>query len=189
MTVPSSDPSGAGEPRPRPQYGEYASPEEQRARMKLPPPPVAPPAQTPMAPAVPPPPMWGAPSPPAPRAGHPVDRVGTIALLAYGAVNVVVSMFSFFDLPAATTAMYRVLGITGDFTNVDAARGWGIAAAVVLLLGYVGTALLAVRTLRRGRISWWIPLVGAVVTYAVVYICIAVPLLGDPAFMQYVTSR
>ncbi|MBN9169087.1 MAG: hypothetical protein J0J11_04055, partial [Microbacterium sp.] len=47
----------------------------------------------------------------------------------------------------------------------------------------------ALRTLRRGRISWWIPLVGAVVTYAVVYICIAVPLLGDPAFMQYVTSR
>jgi len=30
--------------------------------------------------------------------------------------------------------------------------------------------------------------VGAVVTYLFVYVCLAVPLLGDPAFVEYATN-
>jgi type III secretory pathway component EscS len=200
MTTPAPDPHGPEDgSRPRPQYGEYASAEEQRARIREPQPPFAPPAasapSTPStsgpAPQAPPPlPTWGAPSPVAPaRHPHPIDRIVTIVLLAWGAVNVVYSAISYANLPAFAAQAYRIMDVQGEFTNLAAGRLWGVIAAVALVVGYLVTLMLAVRNLRRRRLAWWIPVVGAVVTFLVVYVCLAIPLLGDPAFMQYVSSR
>jgi len=109
----------------------------------------------------------------------------TWALLAYGAVNVVLSIASFLDLAGVADMTYRVMGIPGSFTDTAAAHGWGIAAAIVLVLGYALTAWLALRTMRRGRRSWWIPVVGAVATTIVVSVCVSVPLMTDPAFLDF----
>jgi hypothetical protein len=172
--------------RPRPQYGEYASAEEQRARIETPAPgPAATPPASP--PAPPTAPLWGARSP-AQAPGQAANRVITIGLLVYGAVNVLLSVFSFFDLPTVIAGTYRVMGISGSFENVAAARTWGVVAAFVLIAGYVGTVLLSIRALRRRRASWWIPLVGAAVTYIIVSVCIAVPMMNDPTFLSYVTG-
>jgi len=168
--------------RPRPQYGEYASAEEQRARIQTPAPDPAP--TPPVPPAAP---MWGTRAP-AQAPGQAANRVITVGLLVYGAVNVVLSVFSFFDLPAVIDSTYRVMGISGSFENVAAARAWGVVAAIVLIAGYVGTVLLSIRALRRRRVSWWIPLVGAVVTYIIVSVCIAVPMVNDPTFLSSVTG-
>jgi energy-converting hydrogenase Eha subunit C len=202
--APETGPDG----RPRPRYGEYATPEEQRARIQQPDatfaleageklepaPPAAPVAQAPgprqAAPGarVPGTGMPGA-GPGTGTARHPVDRIVTVALLAYGAVNVVFSVMSFFNLADLATQALRILGSTAAFTNDEAARLWGPIAAVVLVIGYLVTLLLAVRRLRSGRLAWWVPLAGAAATYIVVYICLAVPLLGDPAFLDYATTR
>jgi len=195
--------SDAGDQRPRPAYGEYATPEEQRARIRHPdassaleagqapgspvPPAVAPRTAPPTSP-----PLWGSSSQPvAPgvRAPNPADRIATIALLAFGAFNVVSSAFSYVNLAAAMTSVYQVLGITGTFTNDAAARVWGPIAAGVLVVGYLVTLLLSLRRLRTARITWWLPLVGAAITMLVVSVCLAVPLFGDPAFLEYVRSR
>jgi hypothetical protein len=193
--------SDVGDERPaRPQYGEYATPEEQRARIQQPdasaalsaghaPDPVA--APTPQ-PQPRPTTLWGATPPvgsPAPVRANPADRIVTIALLAFGAFNVVSSVFSFFNLSEVAQQAMRIIGIDGDFTNVAAARVWGPIAAGVLVIGYLVTVLLSLRRIRAGRITWWLPLVGAVITYVVVYLCLAVPLLGDPAFTEYVSRR
>lgn len=172
----------------RPQYGEYATPEEQRARIRQPDatlsidegyrPGTAPPAPAPE-------PTMGEVR--VARRNH-VDRVATIALLLVGAFNVVVSAASYFDFPASTARTWEMLGIPGEFTNIDAGRTWGMIAAIVLIVGYALTALLATLNLRAGRVSWWIPLVGAVVSYVVVSVCLAVPLLGDPSFVEYATT-
>jgi hypothetical protein len=39
-----------------------------------------------------------------------------------------------------------------------------------------------------GKIAWWVPLVGAVVTHVVVGALAIVPLMSDPAFAAYLTS-
>ena len=36
-----------------------------------------------------------------------------------------------------------------------------------------------------GKLAWWIPLVGAIVTFIVVSVCLTVPLLGDPAIVAH----
>ena len=163
----------------RPQYGELATPEEQRRAAGLPPIEEIPE------------PVVDAPVPPvevARPAGHPVDRFATIALLAYGLVNVVVTGLSYLDFATVMNEAMRALGIEGEFTNYAQGRVWGTVASVVLVIGWSVTAMLSIRRLRRGKRSWWVPLAGAAVTLLLTSICVAVPMMSDPAFMEYVAK-
>ncbi|MDP3949470.1 DUF6264 family protein [Microbacterium sp.] len=176
----------------RPQYGEYATPDEQRRLAGLPPldaaPPIAPHTAPPAAP-----PAVSVSDQPAPQAsaGSVVkarrwDRVLTIGLLAYGVINVIMTGISYLDLPTVMNGSMKILGIEGEFTNFAQGRLWGTIAAVLLVVGWVITAWLSIRRLRTGKLTWWVPLVGAAVTMLIVSICIMVPMMGDPAFMAYV---
>jgi uncharacterized membrane protein YhaH (DUF805 family) len=162
----------------RPQYGEIATPEEQRRAAGLPPLSEMPP----MPPAEIAPPVES--SSDAPKRAHPVDRFVTIGLLAYGLVNVVVTGLQYLDLPTVMNQVLTVLGSTDEFTNFAQGRVWGTIAAVVLVAGWALTATLSIRRLRRGKLTWWLPVVGAVVTLGIAAICVAVPMMGDPAFMS-----
>jgi hypothetical protein len=163
----------------RPQYGELATPEEQRIAAGLPPLDETPP------------PVSEAPEPPAESArtaGHPVDRFATIALLAYGLVNVVMSGLSYLDFATVMNQAMAAMGIDGEFTNYAQGRIWGTVAAIVLVVGWSLTAWLSIRRLRRGGRSWWVPLAGAAVTLLLTSICVAVPMMSDPALMEYVAK-
>jgi len=127
-------------------------------------------------------------SAPASARPHPADRFATIALLAYGLVNVVMTGISYLDLPTVLTEVMKILGIDGEFTEYAAGRAWGTAAAVVLVIGWTVTAVLSGRRLRRGRITWWLPLVGAVVTSFLAAICVMIAMMGDPAFANYIVK-
>lgn len=173
-------PHDAQTPRPRPQYGEYATPEEQRARIRQPDVTSALETGRPAVPAAETSPAAPAPvgAPPRPRT---VDRVATIALLAYGLFTVVSSFPAFLDYGAYAETMFAVMGVDAELADPAAGRPWGIAAALVLAVGWIATALLSWRSLRRGRLTWWIPLVaGAVFTFAAGMLMI-VPLMNDPA--------
>lgn len=171
----------------RPQYGELATPEEQRRAAGLPPLDeviVAPPAPPAAEGAVPPVTRASAPA----ARPRPVDRFVTIALLTYGLVNVVVTGLSYLDLPVVMNETMKLLGIEGEFTNFAQGRTWGTIAAIVLVAGWSITAALSIRRLRRRLIAWWVPIVGAVATMIIVTICISVPMMNDPAFVAYLST-
>lgn len=164
----------------RPQYGEYATPEEQRRLAGLPPLDAVPEPTVSVAveePAAPPKPT-----------ARPWDRILTIALLAYGAINVFMSGMSYLDLPTLMNESMKILGIDGEFSNFDQARVWGTTAAIVLVIGWVITAWSSVRRLRAGKIAWWVPLVGAAVTTIAASVCITIPMMGDPAFIAFMNG-
>jgi hypothetical protein len=181
--------AGAPDPRPRPQYGEYATPEEQRARIAKPdvslvyePSPVLDESPAPAA----------APATRAARAAGPgaaaevprsrsVDRIVAFALLAYGLVNVISSFPALIDFEAYADTMFGLLGVDATLTDPAAGRPWGIAAAIVLAVGWVVTAALTWFAIRRGRLSWWIPLVGGVVFTFASAMLVLVPIMNDPA--------
>ncbi|MGW9156693.1 DUF6264 family protein [Microbacterium sp. NPDC055665] len=170
----------------RPQYGELATPEEQRRAAGLPPLDevvVASPMPATPGPAAP------GPSASAPAARpHPVDRFVTIGLLAYGLVNIIITGLSYLDLPTVMNETMKILGIEGEFTNFAQGRTWGVIAAITLAVGWSITAALSIRRLRRRRITWWVPIVGALATMIVVTICISVPMMNDPAFVAYMST-
>ncbi|MHC2998507.1 DUF6264 family protein [Microbacterium sp. HJ5] len=179
---------GAPDPRPRPQFGEYATPEEQRARIKQPdaalvyePAPVVESAAAAAAPAVPAPARAGTAAAPRPRA---IDRIVTFALLAYGLVNVVSSFPALVDFSAYAQTMFDLLGVDATLSDPAAGRPWGIAAAIVLAVGWLLTAAVSWMSMRRGRLSFWIPIVGGVVFTFASAMLMLVPLANDPAVWQ-----
>ena len=221
--------------RPRPEYGEYSSPEEQLARMgeaadaapaavppahdaALIPPALQPPAAPApgslgplplldQPPAGLPPfgarPFGGAGTPgayaPAPGvAAEPpkrtagailADRIVTVAFLAYGLVSVLTGIPQYLDLAGIANQSFAAAGIPGEFSNFAQGNTLGALAAFILAAGFALTAWVAVRKLRRGRAAWWVPLVGFVLTFIPIAICLAVALMGDPAFIDYVASQ
>lgn len=202
MTDPTSERRSAAQPaddsRPRPQYGEYATPEEQRARIRQPGAAAAleaghAPRDLPRAPAprlpVAPPPARPAPTPTLTAARRRADLVVTLVLLGYGLINVILTIGQVLDFPAFAQQFMTIAGIDGQFTNVASGGRWGTIAAVVFAAGWLLTALLVFLRARRGRRVWWIPLVGAAVSFVAFTSCIMVPLLGDPVISGALVPR
>lgn len=175
----------------RPQYGEIATIEEQRRAAGLPPldevPPTVPSDAAPAPGGARPGTTIAGERPGVPRR-RPVDRLITIALLAYGLVNVAVTAVSYLDFPTAMNQMMDALGVDGEFTNYAQGKLWGTIASIVLIVGWSLTAMFSVRRLRSGKVAWWVPLAGGAVTLLVASVCAAIPLMNDPAFIDFVAK-
>ncbi|MFL0566153.1 DUF6264 family protein [Microbacterium sp. 179-I 1D1 NHS] len=165
------------EPRPRPQYGEYATPEEQRAAIRQPTP-------EPAAPVDPPHPPTAPATTVAARPTRMADRVITLALLAYGLVTVIGAIPQLVDYGSFAKTWMEVAGVSGEFTNTAQGALWGGIGATVFAVGWLLTAILSWWSLSRGRLSWWIPPVGAIVTFLIVSVCLVVPLFGDADLLR-----
>ncbi|MGK3950738.1 DUF6264 family protein [Microbacterium sp. I2] len=176
-------PHSAESSRPRPQYGEYATPEEQRARIRQPDVTVALDAGRVVEQAAP----VGAPAVAAPSADvvptrrRAVDRIVTFALLAYGLVNVISSFPAFLDYSAYADTMFTVLGVEAELSDPASGRPWGIAAALLLTVGWLATAAVSWWSVSKGRLTWWIPLVAGVLFTFLAGVLMVIPLMNDPA--------
>lgn len=185
--APETGPDG----RERPRYGEYATPEEQRARIRQPDVTwaletgegtTAAPASAPVAPAA------AVPVPADPAKPRTVDRIATAALLAYGLFTVITSAPRFADYTEFADIVLQAMGVDATLSDPAGARAWGIAAAAVLVLGWVAAALWSWTRLRAGRLAWWIPLVAGVVVNVVASVFMVVPLMTDPAVLDAITT-
>jgi hypothetical protein len=196
------------EQRKRPQYGEYASAEEQRASIRDPEvrrriaeaaadgaqEPVSHPASTQPAPpsegsAV------GGPSSQgitasggiaAPRSRW--DVALTFVLLAAGLIDVVTSLPGYLHMSQTMVALYSQIGIHGspDGTRVAVA---GLVLALVRVAVWLVAASLAAWRMRVHRRAFWIPLAGAAVSYLTVVIIMVAVVATDPAFQTFLGSR
>jgi hypothetical protein len=173
-----------GEERPRPAYGEYATPEQQAAAMgkKYAPPPdpativhTSPPqAGQPITAAVP---------------GRRWDFFLTALLLIYGVYSVISRLFDYSNLNALAERYAQAEGVSG-FTPVSAhlATALGLVVNVSDIVIFLLVAWVTLRLLRRGKIAFYVPLIGGILAGIIAFSCLAVLLLHDPAFMAHITS-
>lgn len=160
----------AGE-RPRPQFGAFATPEEQRVRSGR--------AVEPVDPALVPRDM-----PPGaePRATPGVrrrgfgDRVATIALLVFGLFMVLDSISAYTD-PAA---LLDALRLEVELVDYAGQRAAGVVAVVVMLIGWLATTWFVWRRGVAGKSMWWIALIAGVVFTIIGGLIVAIPLVSDP---------
>jgi hypothetical protein len=140
--------------RPRPQYGEYATPEQQASAMgKRPIPPLR------QFPEVTPPP----PNPEhrvvlAAPIGHPVDRVVTMIMLAFGVYTMFTGGSSYLNFGSVLESSAKQYGFAYTSTASDATAGYWLFAIQLVL--FAVTAVLAILRVRRGHIAFYIPLAG-----------------------------
>lgn len=168
--------------RPRPAYGEYATPEEQRARIQHPMPAHPAPQPTGPAPAVP----TTASTPARPSM---VDRIITVVLLAYGLYVVVMTAVELSDFSNFADTWMKTMGIPGSFTATPQSQMWAFIGVIVFSTGWLVAALLSWRAIARGRRAWWIPLVAAVISWIALAMCLTVPLMTDPAVMSWFNQQ
>jgi hypothetical protein len=151
--------------RPLPQYGEYATPEQQAAAMgKHYVAPVAPPTPETRVNLAPP----GAPGQrplgqrsPGERpgvAGNAADRFATIFQLGIGFVFLLNS--DYFHVAENFNTLSTQLGLTQKVSGSLDQFGWVLLAANILFLA--ATMLWAYTRIRRDKLTFWVPVVGYV---------------------------
>lgn len=175
------------DPRPRPQYGEYATAEEQQARIAQPHATDA--LSAGVSPDAPAPQHMVHPAAPTTSAARPTrtaDRVITFILLGYGLLTVLISAPQMLDVGAFSQILFQTLGADAQLADPQAAQGWGIAGAAVMTLGWLLTAWLSWRNLAARRLTWWIPLVGGIVCNLVSGMLMVFPIMNDPAAWEAV---
>jgi hypothetical protein len=165
--------------RPRPEYGEYATPQEQAEALGTtwsPPDPVTVITDEPGGPVEAAPPA---------RQG---DVFTTLALLALGLYNVLSLATAVIDLPGYLDTFVSQFHLTDGFHGSDAVRPLGWAAAVVLVVGFGLTAWTSVRRLRSGRLAFWVPLAGGAIVLTIVGVVLAIAMASDPALVEALQS-
>jgi Family of unknown function (DUF6264) len=156
------------DPRPQPEYGEYATPEQQAAAMgKTYVPPSAPETRV-AAPEESP--DKETPASPFRLSGNLIDRFVTIFQLGIGVLLLLSS--DFFHLGENANVDLADLGISQRIPVAIDHYGWLLLSANIVLL--LATFFWAYATLRRGRLAFYIPAVGYLAFSAVLGLAISV---------------
>jgi hypothetical protein len=145
--------------RPRPQYGEYATPEQQAAAMGKK---YVPPVPEPVA-APPTPTNAGATYArpyPQRQPGY-VNRFFTVFFLGLGALMLFADAPVYLNFASALRGAYESSGIS--ITVPSSLNPAGIPILVANVILYLASVLLSILALRRGRIAFYIPVVGFIV--------------------------
>lgn len=174
--------------RPPAQYGEYATPEEQQRAKGLPEPTAdAAPADAaqPTSPAAP---SAAAPAPAPSRHAHPVDRIVTLVLLALGLFIWLNGIPGYLALPDALQTVFDQLG-GGTYAAADTAAALGVTALVVQAAIWGATAASAWFAMKRGKLAWWIPVVGAALYFIASMVVVSIALFADPGFIESVSTQ
>jgi hypothetical protein len=181
----------SGERRPKPQYGEYATPQEQAKIIADSLPPVSPLLVPPV--LVPPVPVSPVPAPPEltppavtvpGRRPRRWDIILTAALLGYATINVIAQLLAKDTLATIATQFFTAQGI-GDYTPTALTTSLGNTLNVITLALFVVTVLVTTWRLRRGRVAFWVPIAGGVVATIVALVFVVILLQSDPAFTTF----
>jgi hypothetical protein len=174
--------AGRPEPRPRPRYGEYATPEEVAAARgplaeREPAPGPSASATGPAGRAAPQPRGGGAAASARPRSAN---NLITVLLLVVGVWNTATSIPSYLDLGPALAQGLELAGY-GSVSFGPIAHTAGIVLLVVsvlILLAAIGTS---VSLMRRGRRTVWVPLVAALLFFVATIVVMTVVVANTPA--------
>lgn len=167
------------DPRPAPQFGEYATREQQLAHIKSP----SPEQIEPSAPVAPASPMVDAQALAASR--NQFNTVGTIAFLVYGLIEVVLNAPSFLQLSLSINDQLAQFAESMNVhidalpaSNATAVAGYALIATWVLL--WIGAALWSWRRLKAGKLALWVPFAAGVLANLLVGVVMTVLIFRDP---------
>jgi len=200
----TADPRGdAADERPRPRYGEYATPEEvAEARGPLPPDPAdatdpvsrlaapierpvsprglqagAPPRRTPPT-ARPMPPRR--PLPAGARPPRPGNNLITVLLLVFGIWNTVSSIPNYLDFGPVLSQGVQLAGY-GSVEFGAIAHTAGIVLLVVSFLLLIAAVGVSLRLIRDGRRSIWVPVAAGILYFVVSLVVMTIVVANTPA--------
>ncbi|GAA2236549.1 DUF6264 family protein [Herbiconiux moechotypicola] len=179
--------------RPKPKYGELApegwswKPPQQEEPESEATPASAAAVANPAPPASPAAPIAGTPDPGAPGPATPKnrsgDRIATILLLAAGLLATVNMVSSFLVLPDVMNEFMQMQGISGTYGADAQASSAGAVGATVLVVIFALTLVWSIQRMRAQKLSFFVPLIGAALSFATNLVVVLVALLADPSIL------
>jgi hypothetical protein len=122
------------------------------------------------------------------RAPRRFDAAITVGLLAAGLVNVVGSIGANADPSRAINQSYALFG-GGTYEVTPQTSVIGIAVNVVNIVVFVLAAWISLELVKRKRVAFWVPIVGAIVATVITSVLVLTLIVADPAFQQIMSSR
>ncbi|MFT4306444.1 MAG: DUF6264 family protein, partial [Microbacterium sp.] len=104
----------------------------------------------------------------------------TLGLLGYGLFTVLTTIPTVADYGTFAANLLSTLGVDASLADPSAGRGWGIAASLVLGVGWIAAAAASWLSLRARHVSFWIPLAAGVLCNVISSMLLVVPLIADP---------
>lgn len=118
------------------------------------------------------------------------DRFFTWILLVFAVYSVFTGLGDYMNPRATMNEIYTQLNATlpglnlGTFTNIDFAIriGWVSVTVEAIVLGL--TFYFAIKRMRAGKWSWWVPVAGAAISAIAVSILLGIALATDAGFVD-----
>lgn len=117
-----------------------------------------------------------------PSAGRIVDRIATVFMLSFGFVYVLSGFSTYLNFADSLQTMVHQMGL-GDYHPTSQTAGIGVAILVSQALVWLIAAVWSFRRILRSKTTWWVPLSAGVVTIVVSSILIGILLAADPALL------
>jgi len=112
----------------------------------------------------------------------------TIAFLVIGAFGAWSTAAGLQDLPRQIQVLYDQQGI-GQFVPGPNLTTIVLIGTIAQLAIYAATVGFSVLRLRRGRIAFWVPLVGLALSFVATMVLTSVIFLTDPTFLAYLEAQ
>lgn len=186
----SDTPTGDAE-RPRPRYGELAPdgwtwqpPQPSGERIKntagapTPPPPQS---ATPQIPGQAP---WMGPVRPAPSRAPSWDLAVTVILIVVGLLGTFLAISILAALPQAVQVLYTQEGL-GTYTPAPSVAGIITAGSITEAAVWLASTVVAILLITRGKRAFYVPLIGGVVAFVVIFVFMTIVLATDPTLFDY----
>jgi hypothetical protein len=116
------------------------------------------------------------------------DMIATFLLLAAGVISTTNTVVSMLQLPAVMQQVMDIYKLDGAYAGTSTAQTAGSVGAALLVLIFALTVYISVRRLRVNKLTFFVPLIGAVLSFAVSTACIAIAFFADPALVQGVST-
>ena len=121
------------------------------------------------------------------RAPRRFDAAITVGLLAAGLVNVAGSISANADPSQAINQSYALFG-GGTYEVTPQTSVIGIAVNVVNIVVFVLAAWISLELVKRRRMAFWVPIVGAIVATVITSVLVLTLIVADPTFQQIMSN-
>lgn len=119
------------------------------------------------------------------RPGVPAwDRPLTLGLLIFGLLATFFTISVLNTLPQAVQMLYTQQGL-GSYTPESSVAGLITAGGIAEGVTWLVTAVISILLTTRGRRAFYLPLIGGVVSFVVIFVFMSVILTTDPTLLDF----
>ena len=112
------------------------------------------------------------------------DRPVTATLLVLGLLGTFLTIATLLPLPEAMQMLYTQADL-GTYTPADSVAAIITAGSIGTVVIWLATAVASILLMRKDRRAFYVPIIGAVVSFVLLVAAMAVVLAGDTALLDY----